>query len=577
MVMELEPLRREPGLRMDRCDVSRMTDADDGRLDGIAMSVLRLSSAIMSVFDSGGEPVYENPSAERIFGIESPRNLFDRLIDADTRDQLRDAARQGVGASVEARVVTDAGVRWHRLDMQQERARGSDEALLYVTQWDTSSSRWTEIVLEGNNRVLDRLASSTSERAVLDTLVQALETLSPDMIGSVMLLDRQANCLRFGAAPSLPESYGEAADGVEIGPTAGVCGVAAHTGRTVIVEDMLDDPNCAAFRDLIENAGLRACWSEPIRCLGGEIIGTFAMYYRQPRLPTVADRSLIRAVAQLAGALIQLKRAEAGLVAAKERAESADRAKTGFLMAMSHDLRTPLNAILGFSEIMREQPFGPLGDERYAFYAEHIHQSGELLLSLLSDALDASKVEAGRMRIQEAPVDLNALVRMCVKTMMPGAEASGLTLVADWGDTPTAAMADSNLIKRIVLNLLSNAMKFTPRGGAIRVSVEDRQGDGLAIAVRDTGVGIAPEDIATALEPFGQIAHPMMCNDGGTGLGLSLARRFAELHGGSLTIDSTPDHGTTVTLLLPPDRLYVSSDRDHADARTLAGELTAAQ
>ena len=548
------------------------------RLDGVALSFLRLSSAIMSVFDGRGDPIYENPSAERAFGAGAPRNLFDRLVDSDARDQLRNAVDSGIGAAVEARVVTGEGIRWHRLDMRQEGAPGSDDALLYVTQWDTSSSRWTEIALEGNSRVLDRLASSTSERDVLDTLVRAVEALSPDMIGSVMLLDREANCLRFGAAPSLFDGYGEAADGVEIGPTAGVCGVAAYTGQTVIVEDMLADPNCACFRDLIERAGVRACWSEPIRCLGGEILGTFAMYYRQPRLPTVADRSLIRAVAQLAGALIKLKRAEAGLLAAKERAECADRAKTGFLMAMSHDLRTPLNAILGFSEIMRDQPFGPLGDARYAFYAEHIHQSGELLLSLLSDALDVSKVETGQMRIQESPVDVNALVRMCVRTMTPAAEAAGLTLVSTLADSPAAVVADSNLIKRVVLNLLSNALKFTPNGGTVHVGVECREGQGLAIAVRDTGVGIAPEDIPTALSPFGQVAHPMLCNDSGSGLGLPLACRFAELHGGSLTIDSTPDQGTTVTLMLPADRLYVPSHGPDSATRppVPAGELTPA-
>jgi two-component system cell cycle sensor histidine kinase PleC len=216
---------------------------------------------------------------------------------------------------------------------------------------------------------------------------------------------------------------------------------------------------------------------------------------------------------------------------------------------MSHELRTPLNAINGFSEIMAGEMFGPMGDARYKEYARDIFNSGQHLLAVINDILDMAKIEAGKLTLQFDRVDVDELVEDALRLMRGRADAGGLELMANLKDLPLIE-ADPRALKQILLNLLSNAVKFTPRGGRI-VLTGERVGELVRIAVRDTGIGIAKQDLARLARPFEQVETQHAKTQQGTGLGLALTRSLIELHGGRLELTSEPGLGTTAAVVLP--------------------------
>ena len=247
----------------------------------------------------------------------------------------------------------------------------------------------------------------------------------------------------------------------------------------------------------------------------------------------------------------------------KAEAESANRAKSEFLANMSHELRTPLNAIIGFSELMEHQTFGALGNERYVDYCTHIRQSGESLLSLISDVLDMSRIEAGRLNLQRADVEVHGLLTHCIDEIRPNAETKGLNISTEIEDI-TTINADREQLEKVVGSLLRNAVKFTPEGGRVTVRTRVLE-DVVNIYVEDTGLGISPEALERLGKPFEQIESPLNNGMKGSGLGLAIARSLVELHGGTLRIRSTVGAGTVVRVELPI-RAPVLTDQFFNDA-----------
>jgi Amt family ammonium transporter len=271
----------------------------------------------------------------------------------------------------------------------------------------------------------------------------------------------------------------------------------------------------------------------------------------------------------------QREQAVSAFQQAKEQAERASAAKSHFLASMSHELRTPLNAVIGFSEVMREETFGPLGNRRYAEYIGDIHGSANHLLSLINDLLDLSKIEANKYELHEEELDLGDILETAVRLVSPLAERKGVTVLLRQPERLPAVRADERALRQILLNLLSNACKFTDTGGEVRVAAE-READGrVALTVQDSGIGMSRDQLRQALEPFVQVDSRTRKTDQGTGLGLPLAKSLVELHGGTFVMSSEVGQGTRVVIRLPLERLLANGERDAA-ARAEADGVPAA-
>ncbi len=242
------------------------------------------------------------------------------------------------------------------------------------------------------------------------------------------------------------------------------------------------------------------------------------------------------------------------IIGAKERAEVANRVKTEFLANMSHELRTPLNAIIGFSDVMVSALFGKL-DSHYDEYAHNIRDSGQHLLGVINDILDVSRVETGNLEIRSEAIAVLALVDSAMRLVRDRAHAGDLKLIKDIENRLPEVSVDTQRMKQVLINVLSNAVKFTPEGGSVTISAKRETGGGIIIAIKDTGIGMAEEDIEIALTPFGQVDSRLQRKYEGTGLGLPLSKNLIELHSGTIDIKSNPKVGTTVFLTIPAERV----------------------
>ncbi|MGA7325759.1 MAG: ATP-binding protein [Rhodomicrobium sp.] len=245
---------------------------------------------------------------------------------------------------------------------------------------------------------------------------------------------------------------------------------------------------------------------------------------------------------------------ESALVEETERARKANRVKSTFLATMSHELRTPLTSILGFSEIIRDKSFGADVD-RYADYAGDIHRSGVHLLNIVNNILDVTKIEADKLELCEEKVQINQIIEGSLLMVEAQAAASGVSLTRATPDAAASIFGDRTKLKQIIINLLSNAIKFTPAGGSVGIEVIAEEDGDLRVMIRDTGIGMSKEQIGDALEPFLQVENGHSRRFDGTGLGLPLAVQLTELHGGTLTIESTPGVGTTAVVRFPASRI----------------------
>ena len=269
------------------------------------------------------------------------------------------------------------------------------------------------------------------------------------------------------------------------------------------------------------------------------------------------DRSIRYAMAQAVDRRSLIEKS-VSLVGAKEQAELANRAKSEFLANMSHELRTPLNAIIGFSEIMKDELSGPVNNPYYKEYVRDIYVSANHLLEVINDILDVSKVEAGKIELQETVVDLDNAIQSAMRLVIERAGEADVKIEFSPPPDLPRLYADARRVKQMLLNLLSNAVKFTPAGG--RVTIETKTAsDGITISVADTGIGIAEDKIAMVFTPFAQVDGSLKRKYEGTGLGLSLTKGLIEIHGGSIALESAPGQGTTVSLWFPRQRIIVDS------------------
>ena len=297
-----------------------------------------------------------------------------------------------------------------------------------------------------------------------------------------------------------------------------------------------------------------------------EVARRLDLFYRD--VPTTKERFSppgrtlqIRRRAMPNGAVIsiysdvtEIKASERRLIEARSQAEAANRAKGDFLANMSHELRTPLNAIIGFSEVISNELFGPINNEKYLEYIRDIHTSSLHLLSIINDVLDMSKIEAGKVELSKEVVQIQSVIGEVMRMVHERARSRDIELTALLPDEDVEIWADERSMKQIFLNLLSNAIKFSKEGGQIYVRIVADQSDIAVLEIEDHGIGMSEEDQERALQPFGQAKPVTTRNYGGTGLGLPITKGLVEAHGGTLTIDSRAGYGTLVRIVLPRER-----------------------
>jgi signal transduction histidine kinase len=279
------------------------------------------------------------------------------------------------------------------------------------------------------------------------------------------------------------------------------------------------------------------------------VIGGLVIWRQEPGRLAPEAVTLLQAFAAQSALAIQNARLFEEVADKSEQLDAASRHKSEFLANMSHELRTPLNAIIGFSEVLLERMFGDVNDKQ-AEYLEDILSAGHHLLSLINDILDLSKVEAGRMELASGPFNVGPALESALTFVKERATRHGI--VVEFAVDPQVGeiVGDERKIKQVILNLLSNAVKFTPSGGRISLRAAPTEG-AVAISVTDTGIGIAPEDLDAVFEEFRQVGGDDARKREGTGLGLTLAKKFVELHGGRIWVESVKGKGSTFTFTLP--------------------------
>jgi signal transduction histidine kinase len=285
---------------------------------------------------------------------------------------------------------------------------------------------------------------------------------------------------------------------------------------------------------------------------------------------TFAAANLSRSIGRTIELQVDNKILQASLKQAQIERDEARTEKWSTLAQLSHELRTPLNAILGFSEAMRGQIFGSLGDDRYKDYAAYVHSSGQHLMTLVAEILQLSQGEAGKLELNESAVDLAAVARECLADMSAAASEEGLTLKSAIPLLFPLIRADEVKVRRMLFYLVHNAIKFTPSHGEVSIEASLAADGGIDLVVRDTGIGMKAEDIPLALQPFGRIATPLKHGTEGMGLGLPICKRLAELHGAQLAISSEPGKGTACKISFPASRCIGSPGMQAAEAEDSA-------
>ncbi len=419
-------------------------------------------------------------------------------------------------------------------------------------QQEIKSRHRIEALLDAEKRTMSSVFEGQPLFDALGILARAVEAHSNGMLMSILLVDDN-NCLRHAVAPSLPDDYVSVIDGIAVGPDVGSCGTAAYSGATVIVSDVNTDHRWVDFRDTAATAGLRACWSSPIMASNGAVLGTLAMYFRTPRLPTDDELRLISNSAHIASTVIERFRSQELLKemlgrekSARVEAESRDQAKDEFLAMLGHELRNPLGAITNAALAMEN---GDLVGQSAGSLLKIILAESRLLKRILDDLLDLSRLSRGKLQLRKELFSVDeffAELIAATRTIYPDRD-----IAFEVQDDLGQMSGDRSRLSQSVHNLVNNAVKYSQAGDEITVRIS-ADSTCLRLTVSDAGLGIEPALLETIFDPFVQSDKSIARSNSGLGLGLALVKRFTEMHGGNVSASSDGKGlGSQFTLTIP--------------------------
>jgi signal transduction histidine kinase len=414
---------------------------------------------------------------------------------------------------------------------------------------DVTERKRAEALRDGESRILEMIARDAALEEILENLVRVVEAQFAGLLCSVLLLDEDGKRARHGAAPSLPEAYSKAIDGLCIGPKAGSCGTAMYRREPVVVTDTLQDPLWEAYRDVAEPYGFRACWSTPILAHSGQALGSFAMYYREPRGPSPAETRALEMATHLAGIAIERKLAREE----RERLRQAqadlahiNRVTTmGELTAsLAHEIRQPISAASTNAKtclrwLGRDDPDVPEAREAASRIVKDITRAADIIgrISLLFK----------KGGLQPELVDVNELIREMIVLLRSEASHYAISIRTEFAENLPKVMADRVQLQQVLMNLMLNGIDaMKEMSGGSELTIKSRVDDGqLLISVSDTGVGLPPEQADQIFSAF------FTTKDNGTGMGLPISRSIIESHGGRLWAAGAPGRGATFQFTLP--------------------------
>ncbi len=432
----------------------------------------------------------------------------------------------------------------------------ADQAVIAIenvrlfTELEARTTQLTRSVgeLKALGEVGQAVSSTLDLETVLCTIVSRATTLAGMDGGAIYEYDETRQQFYLHATDKLPEELVETLRAAPIPKGEGALGRMAVTGEPIQIRDIADEARYQSrLKQMLIRLGYRSLLAVPL-LREDHLLGGLVVNRKSAGEFTTQVIDLLKTFATQSALAIQNARLFREIEEKSRELETASRHKSEFLANMSHELRTPLNAIIGFSEVLSERMFGDI-NEKQAEYLRDILESGQHLLSLINDILDLSKIEAGRMELEPADFDLPSAIDNTLSLVRERAHRRGITLDRTLDERLGMIHADERKVKQVLLNLLSNALKFTPEGGRIHVRADVHQGD-AEISVTDTGIGISPEDQAAVFEEFRQVGAAAKKVEG-TGLGLAISRKFIELHGGSIRVESQSGKGSTFTFALP--------------------------
>jgi PAS domain S-box-containing protein len=510
-----------------------------------------------------------NEKAQELYGLHSAEVVHDEegvreVLHPDDIPAMwmavqRAADPKGDGKYFAEYRVAAPGGSWRWLSvwgLMEFEGEGADRKPVMLTgaSRDISDRKRNELLLAAQKRALEMVVQGKPIGSILEYLTEVATSQSDSSTISSVLLFDENGCLRHGAAPDLPDEYNNAIDGLKASKDLGTCSVAAVTGEVVMTPDIANDPKWSTIKHLPLDLGLKAAWSHPIKTGDGKVIGTFGTYFRECRRPTGHEQKVVALLAQTAALALEHRRAENSL-------RESDRRKDEFLAILAHELRNPLAPIRTGLELLQLGAGDPdlVQDTR-----EMMERQTLQMVRMIDDLLDVSRISRDKLELRLRPVLFNDVIRDSVEASRPLIIGKSQNLEIHVPATEIWLNADGNRLAQVFSNLLNNASKFTPEGGNIHIhaTVND---DRINVTVKDDGNGIPPEMLGRIFEMFQQVEGNGEQMKQGLGIGLTLARRLVEMHGGNIRVTSEgTGKGSSFTVELPIGRDIVPAQEDHA-------------